>query len=68
MSGRDAHLPQELSIDTWRQWYLEHDFAPGTHTIAVRATDGTGTTQTASIRPPRPDGATGHHTIRVAAS
>ena len=64
----NAHLPQELSIDTWRQWYLEHDFAPGAHTIAVRATDGTGRTQTDSVRPPRPDGATGYHTIRVNAA
>ena len=64
----NAHLPQELSIDTWRQWYLEHDFPPGAHTIAVRATDGTGRTQTASVRPPRPDGATGYHTIRVVAA
>ncbi|MXY76868.1 MAG: molybdopterin-dependent oxidoreductase [Acidimicrobiia bacterium] len=64
----NAHLPQELTIDTWRQWYLEHDFAPGAHTIAVRATDGTGRTQTDSVRPPRPDGATGYHTIRVNAA
>ena len=63
-----AHLPQELSIDTWRQWYLEHDFTPGTHTIAVRATDGTGRTQTDSVRRPRPDGATGYHTIQVHAA
>ncbi|MDE0369207.1 MAG: molybdopterin-dependent oxidoreductase, partial [bacterium] len=63
-----AHLPQELSIDTWRQWYLEHDFTPGTHTIAVRATDGTGRTQTASVRRPRPDGATGYHIIQVHAA
>ncbi|MDE0375379.1 MAG: molybdopterin-dependent oxidoreductase, partial [bacterium] len=64
----NAHLPQELSIDTWRQWYLEHDFTPGAHTIAVRATDGTGRTQTDSVRPPRPDGATGYHTIQVQAA
>ncbi len=64
----NAHLPQELSIDTWRQWYLEHDFTPGAHTIAVRATDGTGRTQTGSVRPPRPDGATGYHTIQVVAA
>ena len=64
----NAHLPQELTIDTWRQWYLEHDFTPGPHTIAVRATDGTGRTQTGSVRPPRPDGATGYHTIQVHAA
>ena len=64
----NAHLPQELSIDTWRQWYLEHDFTLGAHTIAVRATDGAGRTQTGSVRPPRPDGATGYHTIQVVAA
>ncbi len=64
----NAHLPRELSIDTWRQWYLDHDFTPGAHKIAVRATDGTGRTQTGSTRPPRPDGATGYHTIQVHAA
>ena len=63
----DANLPEELSIDSWRQWYLEHDFAPGNHAIAVRATDATGETQTAEILPPRPDGATGYHTVYVKA-
>ena len=61
----EANLPEELSIDSWRQWYLEHDFGPGAHVIAVRATDATGETQTADIHEPRPDGATGYHTIRV---
>lgn len=64
----DAHLPRELSIDTWRQWYLDHDFTPGAHKIAVRATDGTGSTQTGIVRDPRPDGATGYHTIQVHAA
>ena len=63
-----AMLPQELSIDSWRQWYLEHDFAPGPHTISVRAADATGRTQTAHVQGPRPDGATGYHTIRVVAA
>jgi hypothetical protein len=31
----------------------------------VRATDGTGTVQTADQSPPAPDGARGHHTIGV---
>ena len=33
--------------------------------LRCRATDDSGTTQTAQRRPPAPDGATGHHTIRV---
>ena len=64
----EATLPEELSIDTWRQWHLEYDFAPGSYTIAVRATDKTGTTQTSARVPPRPDGATGYHTIVVTAA
>ena len=61
----EATLPEELAIDTWRQWHLEYDFTPGSHMIAVRATDRTGTTQTSEIVPPRPDGATGYHTVQV---
>ena len=38
---------------------------PGEHTIAVRATDGTGATQTDERSQPDPNGATGHHTIDV---
>ena len=64
----DANLPEELSIDSWRQWYVEHDFAAGSHIIAVRATDATGVTQTDEVLPPRPDGATGYHTARVTAA
>ena len=64
----EAVLPEELSIDSWRQWYLEHDFAPGAHQISVRATDATGVTQTAEIQEARPDGATGYHTISVNAA
>ncbi|MCY4623204.1 MAG: molybdopterin-dependent oxidoreductase [bacterium] len=63
----EATLPEELAIDTWRQWHVEYDFTPGAHTIAVRATDRTGTTQTSEIVPPRPDGATGYHTVQVIA-
>ena len=63
----EAILPEELTIDTWRQWHVEYDFTPGAHRIAVRATDGTGTTQTSEIVPPRPDGATGYHTVQVVA-
>ena len=60
-----ARLAEELADTTWRQWVLTWDAAPGEHTLKVRATDGVGETQTAEVRPPAPDGATGHHTIRV---
>jgi hypothetical protein len=42
--------------------------AAGQHQIEVRATDGTGTVQTADISRPAPDGARGHHTIVVTAA
>lgn len=61
----DAELAASLSDDAWRQWRLVADLAPGSHTIRVRATDGTGTLQDSSIRPPAPDGATGYHAITI---
>ncbi|MEA2651543.1 MAG: hypothetical protein QOI85_1264, partial [Chloroflexota bacterium] len=37
----------------------------GDHVISVRATDGEGEVQTDERTRPAPDGARGHHTIRV---
>ena len=62
---REAQLGERLTQASWRQWAIEWDPAPGSYRIAVRATDGTGETQTASIRPSKPDGATGYHKIDV---
>ncbi|MGH9138532.1 MAG: molybdopterin-dependent oxidoreductase [Acidimicrobiales bacterium] len=62
---RDARLSGELSDHAWVQWVHDWDAEPGSHRLRVRATDGTGETQTGEIAPPAPDGATGHHTIRV---
>ncbi len=63
-----TELSLELSEDSWRQWAIDWEATPGEHTIRVRATDGTGTTQTAEVTAPAPDGATGYHTITVAVS
>ena len=60
-----ATLAAALGVDTWRQWLLRWHATPGEHTIAVRATDGTGHTQTSERSDPPPNGATGYHTIRV---
>ena len=60
-----ARLGSVPSTDTWRQWVLEWDAAPGRHTLAVRATDATGAVQTQQEAPPAPDGATGWHTVEV---
>jgi hypothetical protein len=60
-----------ISDTTWVQWLVAWDASavqPGNHTIEVRATDGTGTAQTADVTPPLPDGARGHHAIQVQVS
>jgi DMSO/TMAO reductase YedYZ molybdopterin-dependent catalytic subunit len=65
---REAELGVNDTIDTWRQWVCRWDATPGSHTLAVRATDGEGETQTADRAAPFPDGATGYHTISVEVS
>ncbi|MFI5494629.1 molybdopterin-dependent oxidoreductase [Actinoplanes sp. NPDC051859] len=58
-----AELLPVPSSDTWVQWRYEWKATPGPHTLAVRATDGTGEVQTEERATPFPDGATGWHTI-----
>ncbi|WP_419918841.1 molybdopterin-dependent oxidoreductase [Candidatus Poriferisocius sp.] len=60
-----AQLSRETTVNSWRQWMVTWNAIPGTHRIRVRATDGTGYTQTSEVSPPAPDGATGWHTIQV---
>jgi DMSO/TMAO reductase YedYZ molybdopterin-dependent catalytic subunit len=60
-----ARLAKQLAEDTWRQYVYDWNATPGDYTIQVRATDGTGETQTAAEAPPHPSGATGYHTIDV---
>ncbi len=62
---RRARLSEPLSADAWRQWAFDWEAGPGRHLIRVRATDGTGRTQPDTRRGPRPDGATGWHTVVV---
>jgi hypothetical protein len=51
---------------TWRRWtYQWTPGTPGPATIIVRATDGTGNTETPIGRPPYPDGATGYDSLDV---
>ncbi|MGA9532482.1 MAG: molybdopterin-dependent oxidoreductase [Anaerolineales bacterium] len=56
-----------LSPLTWVQWRYDWPRESGTHTFAVRAYDGNGEMQVLESNPPRPDGATGLHTLRVRA-
>jgi DMSO/TMAO reductase YedYZ molybdopterin-dependent catalytic subunit len=53
------------SVDTWVQWRYDWAATPGSHTLSVRATDGTGAVQPEARATPFPDGATGWHTITV---
>ncbi len=60
-----ADISTPLSDRAWVQWKAEVDLESGRHLVRVRATDGTGETQTAERVSPRPDGATGHHQVRL---
>jgi DMSO/TMAO reductase YedYZ molybdopterin-dependent catalytic subunit len=58
---QDAEITAPLSDRAWVQWRGVANVASGNHGVRVRATDGTGYTQTAERVSPRPDGATGIH-------
>ncbi|MFC8534183.1 molybdopterin-dependent oxidoreductase [Streptomyces sp. NPDC057249] len=60
-----ARLGAPAGRDVWRQWVWEWPATPGSHTLEVRATDGTGATQTARRAGTVPDGATGWHSVVV---
>ncbi|MFC3236512.1 molybdopterin-dependent oxidoreductase [Streptomyces nitrosporeus] len=60
-----ARLAEAAGTDTWRQWVWEWPATPGHHTLEVRATDGTGATQTGERAGTVPDGATGWHSVVV---
>ena len=60
-----ARLGEQDTKDTWRQWVYEWDAQPGQRKLEVRATDQSGYTQTPHRTPPRPDGATGWHSVTV---
>ncbi|MGW2226750.1 molybdopterin-dependent oxidoreductase [Streptomyces formicae] len=62
---QEARLAAEGPLDTWRQWSWQWSATPGTHTLHVRATDRTGTAQTAERTRTMPDGASGRHSVVV---
>jgi DMSO/TMAO reductase YedYZ molybdopterin-dependent catalytic subunit len=62
---QSADLATEVGGDTWRMWRAVVDLPAGRHVIRARATDTDGTTQTATVAPPAPDGATGWPAIVV---
>lgn len=63
-----ARLGEVPDGDTWRQWVHLWDAssaASGRHTLTARATDGSGALQTSTRADPKPDGASGWHSIVV---
>jgi DMSO/TMAO reductase YedYZ molybdopterin-dependent catalytic subunit len=63
----EVELGRVPNVDTWVQWAGTVAVEPGIHTLAVRATDRSGYTQTGVRRDVVPDGATGWHTIEFTA-
>ncbi|MEV0095865.1 molybdopterin-dependent oxidoreductase [Streptomyces sp. NPDC050738] len=62
---QQADLAAEDTSDTWRQWSFPWAATRGGHTLTVRATDRTGTTQTEKRTRTIPDGASGWHSVVV---
>ncbi len=58
-----AELGRVPGNDTWVQWAGTVQADAGSHTLAVRATDRSGYTQTAARADVVPDGATGWHSV-----
>lgn len=54
-----ATLSTPINDDTWVQWVLEWDAAPGPHYVAVRAVDKSGELQIEERAPIAPDGSSG---------
>jgi DMSO/TMAO reductase YedYZ molybdopterin-dependent catalytic subunit len=66
-SWEPAEISVPLSDAAWVQWAVTVHLDPGAHILKVRAVDGVGEVQTDRVQLPRPDGATGHHWVRVVA-
>ena len=62
---QEATLGESLGPDAWIQWLLPWTAVEGKHVIQVRATDGTGETQTSTPAPPAPNGASGWHRVGI---
>lgn len=60
-----ADLADEATNTTWRQWSMPWTVTPGRHSITCRATDSTGVTQTEERTRPKPNGASGWHSVVV---
>ncbi len=63
----EADLGRVPNVDTWVQWSATVEVDPGDHTLAVRATDRSGYTQTGVRTDVVPNGASGWHTVEFEA-
>jgi DMSO/TMAO reductase YedYZ molybdopterin-dependent catalytic subunit len=65
-SWGEAALETAMGPLTWRRWrYAWTPSGTGEAKLVVRATDGSGNTETPIGRPPYPNGATGYDTLNV---
>jgi DMSO/TMAO reductase YedYZ molybdopterin-dependent catalytic subunit len=64
---QSARIGASAGDDSWVQWAGEIEVPEGEHTLAVRATDRSGYTQTGVRTDVVPDGATGWHTVQFTA-
>jgi DMSO/TMAO reductase YedYZ molybdopterin-dependent catalytic subunit len=65
---QSANLSTPVNDDTWVQWYLDWDAAPGTHYVAVRAVNKNGDVQVEERAPIAPDGSTGWQRTLISVS
>ena len=66
LTWHEARIDYRGSPLAWVLWSFDwHPAQPGRYMLAVRATDGMGTLQTAEERSFAPEGATGYHRITV---
>jgi len=61
----EASLGPDIGDESWVQWFHDVELAEGRYVLSVRATDGTGATQTDMTSNPAPNGATGHDMKRI---
>ncbi len=61
----EGWLSDSIGDDSWSQWGAKLEFTTGPQVVEVRATDKSGYTQTEERTDPRPDGATGWHSVTL---
>ena len=64
-SWRAAQLEGALGPFSWQRWQTTIRLPEGSHSITVRAVDGTGEVQDVRRSRPHPSGSTGYHQIEV---